>query len=215
MQPIKSIIIFNGGSCGDFLQAVCLEQIYQQSNYVLQNNNSTIQIKKQYFKHFCGDTYHKNATAPLNFDQTFPVENSHYYLDFFADLNCQLFYIDYLDSAQELITQCYIEKRMSNSIEKFYSHHIKYIPQPLQHKINTSNIMSAFNAQNKKNLTLWRQNPQIRSIPISSLFDIELLISVVETVCQQPLTNVDMLQTTQTKWVNANPALHNFFKPYL
>lgn len=213
MPTIKSIIIFNGGSCGDFLQAVCLEQIYQQSTHVLYNNNSTIQVKNQYFKHFCGDTYHKNTTDKLDFSKTFPVENSHYYLDFFADSNSQLFYIDYPDSAQGLITQCYLEKRMSNSVEKFYNEHIKHIPQTLQHKIDPLNIVNAFDVQNKKNLTLWRHNPQMRSIPISSLFDIELLIPVVETVCQQPLANVDMLQTTQTQWVNANPALNNFFKP--
>ena len=210
MPSIRSIIIFNGGSCGDFLKSVCLEQIYKQPVHDLINNGSTIQFKNNYFKNFCESMYQESVETEIDYTKTSLIENTHFYLDYFNQLNSLLFYIDYPDSAQSMITQCYIEKRMNSDIEKFRQHHIKYIPESIQYKINTSNIVAAFDAQNKKNLAIWRQ--KIQSIPLYSLFNFDSLLPIVEKLCRQSLTNIDLLQESQKKWLDANPRLSNYFR---
>ena len=84
MRPIQAIICFNGGSAGDFLAGICSEQLSGLLTYTITNTGMAETSSK--FKHATkADYYNKNAS--VNLSNTLPVENTHYYLDYYPQIS--------------------------------------------------------------------------------------------------------------------------------
>ena len=84
MPTIQAIICFNGGSAGDFLAGTCSEQLLGSSTYVITNTGMAETSSK--FKHTTkADYYNKNTS--VNLSNTLPVENTHFYLDYYPQIS--------------------------------------------------------------------------------------------------------------------------------
>ena len=111
MRPVRSIIIYNGGAAGDFLKSVCIDQLGASADYEI-NSEGMMESRQHYFKDFVETCYNNgpNSISQLDYSQTSPVENSHFYFESLQSVTDSLFYIDYPDQLQSEILKLYRKK---------------------------------------------------------------------------------------------------------
>lgn len=211
MGPIQSIIVYNGGSAGDFLKSVCVEQLGYGSVHTLTNKGMT-EFSHHYFKYLTDCWCAEKFQQPIKIDNTlvYPVENTHYYNDCYKQITDHVFYIDYPEESQSLIIELYIRKRWQNDYSGVLRHHRTAIPKHLQKFVKMENIIPVLNTLWIKNLKTWRSS-ELKKIDICQLLDYNLLVSTVEDIIQQPLIDPVQLKTTYQKWIDKNQDLVNFF----
>lgn len=210
MGTIRSIIIFNGGSAGDFLKSVCAEQIEPLSWYQLEANGS-ITPKSNYFKDLAGDWYLANHVSTVDFTKVGIVENSHFFHECYCKISNNLFYIDYDLTAQDTVVSTYIKKQFADDRQAVLDHHISHVPVSIRNKINPENIQKVISTTWQKNLKLWRSISALTAINLGDLFHYSTLVPVVEKIIQHPLTNPDALQTVHQAWLASNSDLTAFY----
>jgi hypothetical protein len=100
MYCIQAIICYVGGSGGDFLKTLCLQQF--KTDIKLEHNvtdTGLVLHNRRYFKDITLDYCNTNIVPEVfDWSQVDPVENSHHYFDWFTTLAEKFYYIDFLKS---------------------------------------------------------------------------------------------------------------------
>ena len=87
MPTIQSIICFNGGSAGDFLAGICSEQLLGVTPYKI-FNNGLAELSHKFKK--AAEVNYYSSDASVNVSNTLPVENTHFYLDYYPQISHKL-----------------------------------------------------------------------------------------------------------------------------
>ena len=220
MCPIQSLICFNGGSAGDFLAGICSEQILGKSTYKIHTNGmagfsgtfKTETIKNYYSNHagvlqICDHT----KTVLTNFSNVLPVENTHYFLDFYPTIANQLFYIDYPDAIVGNIVETYLAKRFQYDRQLLADTICQQYREPLKSKINKDNIINVCKINWIKNVKSWRNNSLLEPLYLSDYFDRTKFYNMIEKICQQKITNFEKLSENYDNWISKNTQLRQLF----
>ena len=208
MRPVRSIIIYNGGSAGDFLKLICNQQLGTEFDYEL-NNTGLIFAQRHYFKSFIDHCFYQdpNAIAQLDVSKVLPVENSHFYFEALESVTDSFFYIDYPDNLQHNIIKIYCNKQWKNNRELIYQYHLQRLPINLRRFITVDNIEQALEKLWLKQLKIWRTTARLKLIQLADLMRHESLVPVVEQIIQQPLLDPDKLRITHQQWLDKNSEL--------
>ena len=201
MDLIRSIIVFNGGSAGDFLKSVCVEQLSPNLIYTL-NHSGMVNFDHHYFK----DITKCNNVIPgqIDYNKIYQVENTHYYHEYYRSLANNVFYIDYPEKLQSVIFESYLKKLKNNDCAKLYQDHLPLFPTALQHLITIENIKKSLSILWIRNIRSWREIPSITKINFEEILVYDTLITIVEKVIQQPLTNPQRLKISYQQWIDKN-----------
>ncbi len=204
------MICYVGGTGGDFLKTLCLQQL--ELNAVLESNitdTGLVLHNRRYFRDICVDYYNNNCTNPNNLDlsQIDPVENSHYYFDWFPRLTNNFYYIDFPESAAVGIVDVYISKRHQSDVMHFVETQQHTLPKWTQQKITLQNARQIFSVLWFKQLRQWQHNTNLQPIQLVDFFDQHKLIQIVEQLTQQPINNVDRFNSTFLAWTQKNTTL--------
>jgi hypothetical protein len=206
MSHVKSIICFNGGSGGDFLKAICLTQFNYLSFSV--EDNGMMEFNHHYFKETCELCY-KNLVdwTAIDPSQILPVENTHYYFEWFNNISSAIYYINYPDSMTDAIIKTYVDKRFQGNNDKFIELSLAKLPYDLQQIIPKSNALSAIGKTWIKNQQIWRNNPNMHAIELVDIFELAKLKTVVSKIVQKELIELDYLEQLHSTWTEKNQNL--------
>lgn len=209
MSTVQCIITFNGGSAGDLLKTVCLEQISNFNNYHIDATGKIyMSHRDNYFKELCRTEQRYKQKQLVDFTQCFPIENSHSYHDWFRDITSNLFYIYYHDLATPMIVETFINKRKGEDFNKWLQEILPtHIPSALQSRVTQHNLIDVLGIFWKKNMHNWQANAALTPIPMTDLFELTALSQWVERLCNQPLSNPAQLAKTHRAWLAKNSNL--------
>ena len=204
------MICYVGGSGGDFLKTLCLQQL--NSNVSVECNitdTGLVLHNRRYFRDICVDYYNNNSTVPhnLNLSQVDPVENSHYYFDWFSNLVEKFYYIDFPESATVGIIDVYVAKRHQHNLMHFVETHKQTLPDWAQQRITEHNAYQFFSTMWLKQLRKWKAMNHIQAINLADFFNRQNLINIVQQLTQQPVKNFDKFDYTFTRWTEKNISL--------
>jgi hypothetical protein len=202
MQPIQAIICFNGGSAGDLVKKLAL-LCYDIDVGNIQDLGITV-LPQQFKNFFSNCQTHNLDINNLNWEKVFPIENSHYYFDCFEKISKRLFFIDYNDSINSTILSEYIRKRNNGDIEHFLRQHIHSLPVELQHKVNPSNCLKAFEILWLKNIHQWRSNAKLIPINFYDILQRNTALAVAETVAGSKVKDIKKFDSIYNQWIERN-----------
>lgn len=209
MSIIQSIIIFNGGSAGDFLRTVCLEQLDNFDRYSVNSTGMIVtSLEDNYFKELCKRQQKTNQQHSLDFDRCLTIENAHCYYDWFQDITTNLFYIHHDDSISTKVAQAFVDKRKPDNFDSWVQRIMpNHTPPSMLSQINQDNFADILSIFWKKNLRDWQSNSALTPIPFKDLFDSASITQWVERLCNQPISDPDRLANTHQAWLNKNSTL--------
>jgi hypothetical protein len=209
MSTIRSIIVFNGGSAGDFLRTVCLEQLDNFGRYSINHVGMiATSLEDNYFKELCKRQQKTNQLQTLDQARCFAIENAHTYYDWFRDLTANLFYIDHDDSISTQVAQAFVDKRTPDNFESWVQRIMpNHTPPSMLSQITQDNFADILSIFWKRNIREWQSNPALTPIPFRDLFDLSSLTHWVEQLCGQPISNPDQLSATHQAWLSKNSKL--------
>lgn len=208
MQCIQSIICFNGGSAGDFLAGMCSEQLLGESTYQIRANGLA-QLSST-FKSVTKANYYSNS-IPTDLSCTLPVENTHFYLDYYPRIAHKLFYIDYPDDMASDIVEIFMIKRFANDRTALADFIKESYTEPMRSKITADNIIDVCKINWTKNVKSWRANDLLEPLYLGDYFDRDKFYSIVETVCQSKIKNLNALSAGYNEWIGKNDQLRQLF----
>lgn len=155
--------------------------------------------------------YGRGSSLDLDFDQMFPVENTHYWNDFYTEISDRCVFIDYPDHAQPYIMNIYLEKVFNNDVQKMLDYNLLRQNSYIASKANINNIKEILNIQWLKNLKSWRQNYNMSSINLADFFDQARLKNIVETLINEKIRDSDRFDSVYNNWCEKNKKLKNLF----
>jgi hypothetical protein len=214
MCPVQSIICYAGGTGGDFLKSMCLQQLNSEEHTwaTIAKSGQAI-FKDLYFKQFCIHDYTRPDTdqLPLNLDLTKinPIENSHYYFNWFSKLTNKVYFIDYPEHCTAEIIKIYIQKEQSGDITRFINYHKNTLPEWAQSKLTEDNAIQIFSTQWIKQLNIWRAMSSLTPIDIKKFFSLQEFQQLIENLIDQSITDIDKFNSTYSKWIKYNTRLKN------
>lgn len=206
MPDLKSVICHNGGAGGDFLKALCLTQFSNQSFFMV--NTGMIELRQNYFKIQCEQCYKNNlnwtAIDQLKID---PVDNTHYYFDWFRNIFPKIYYIDYPDHITDVIINTYINKRHQDNKEEFIEVSLSKIPEGLQKMIPRSNALAAIGKTWIRNQRTWRANPNMHAVNLIDVFNSTKIKEIVAEIIQKDLVDIECFEQLYSAWTEKNQHL--------
>lgn len=209
MSAIRSIIVFNGGSAGDFLKIICLEQLNSFNRYTI-NDKGTIRTddSDNYLKELCKTEKYTNCHQLIDINRCLEIENAHSYHHWFQELTPNLFYIHYNDIYTQIIVQTFMYKRQESDFAMWVKKTMPpNIPRELIEKINQENFSNALSIFWKKNMREWQSNSMLTPIPLQDFFDSKTLTKWVERLCGQPISDKIKFNNTHQAWLDKNSEL--------
>ena len=207
MSNLKSVICFTGGAGGDFLKALCLTQFPNQYFFMIEDTGM-IEYDNHYFKRKCEQCY-ENSLSWTTIDQLKikPVDNTHYYFDWFTDIFSKIYYIDYPDDIVDVLIKTYITKRYRGNKEDFIETTLAKIPPKLQKIIPRSNALVAIGKTWIRNQHAWRTNTNMHAIKLLDIFDLPKIKEIVPEIIQKDLVDVDYFEQFHLAWTEKNQNL--------
>jgi hypothetical protein len=206
MSFIKSIICYNGGAGGDFLKAICLTQFNYRSFTV--EDNGMMEFNHHYFKKTCELCYENSVDwTAIDQSQIQPVENTHYYFEWFNNISSAVYYINYPDSMTDVIIKTFVNKRYQGNNDKFIELYLSKLPYNLQQIIPKSNALLAIGKTWIKNQQSWRNNPHMHAIDLVDIFELDKLKTIVSKIVQKELVEIDYIEQLHLKWTEKNQNL--------
>jgi hypothetical protein len=209
MSTIRSIVIFNGGSAGDFLRTICLEQLDNFDRYSINDTGMVVtSLEDNYFKELCKRQQKTNQPQTLDFDQCVAIENAHNYFDWFRDITTNLFYIHHTESISTQVAQAFVDKRKPENFDQWVQRIMPaHTPPSMLSQITQDNFADILSVFWKKNIREWQSNSALTPIPFCDLFDLSLIAPWVEQLCGQPISDHGRLSNTHQTWLNKNSKL--------
>ena len=208
MQTIQAIICFNGGSAGDFLAGICSEQLLGVAPYKIFNNGLAELSSK--FKNTTAVDYYNNDMS-VDLSNAMPIENTHFYLDYYTKIARKLFYIDYPDAISRDIVNIYMFKRFANDPELMADFVKKSYTEPMRAKLNVTNVIDACKINWIKNIKSWRNNTQLEPVYLQDMVNRSTFYNIVETVCQCKIKDYGTLSAGYDNWISKNDRLRQLF----
>jgi hypothetical protein len=213
MRPIRSIIVFNSASAGDFLTSLCWSQLGLPDDLFDQESSGRMNTTRHwYFKKITTEIfYNADSVSNLDYNKILPVENSHYWLDCYKTIADRCVFIDYSDAVQENIMQIYLEKVFDNSRQQMLEFNRPYQDSSISKHLTVDNIEKVLNLHWKKNLKNWRNNTAMSCIDLEDFFDKSKIQRIVEKLIDQDLANQDKFDDMYNNWILKNPKLAGLF----
>ena len=212
MRPIKSIVVFNSATAGDFLTALCWSQLLISTDVYNQKTSGRMQIRNGYFKKISQSSlYNPQKNIELDFSQIFPVENSHYWLDWYCDMADRCVYINYPAEVQQDIMQIYIEKVFDNDVQKMLDLNIDNQNSYIASKMTIDNAIPTLNIQWLKNIKGWKQNNQLTAIELEDFFIKSKMENIVEMLIGQEISDQKKFDEVYGNWIHNNSKLKSLF----
>ncbi len=210
MPPIQSIICYVGGSGGDFIKTLCVQQ-FDLDNSVKCDITDTGMVlhNRRHFRDVCVDYFKDSSIVPdmLDWSKVDLVENSHHYYDWFPKVAKNLYYIDFPELATANIIDVYVSKRHQGNLMQFVEKHKQTLPDWAQQRITEHNAQQFFSTVWLKQLRAWRSMPNLEAVALADFFDRQRLISLVERLTQQPVRDFVRFDQTFTTWAEKNAEL--------
>lgn len=201
--------MFTGGSGGDFLKMLCCRQLYPEFNFQL-TPAGMIDFNDHYFKDN-SQRFFEGDQSQLDYDRVHLVDNSHYYLENYANIADQLFFIDYPDSIVEVIVDIYIKKRFSGDLELFFNDHYSSLPETMKKYVNKENLVQISPTLWLKQLKVWRENTVLTPVQLSDFFNSQKLKIACETIMQSPIRDTALFDNDHNEWLEKNQKLIEIF----
>ena len=207
MPNLKSIICFNGGAGGDFLKATCLTQFDTPLLGTI-DKNGMMEFHNHYFKQKCQEHYETACDwTMIDLHRVLPVENSHYYFDWFNKLAESIYFIDYPDAMTNIIVETCMNKRWQGDQDEFIRESLINIPPQLQKIIPTHKRLDVIGKNWIKNQHQWRNVIGMRAIELIDLFDLNKLKLIVQEITEKDLTCVEQFEYLHDQWIQKNQHL--------
>ena len=212
MYNIQSIICYNGGSGGDFVKALCCKQYSKEKhiNFAFSDQGQT-KFVSHYFKMYCEQNYRywqqSQVPSTLDVGKVYPVENSHYFHEWFKTITPNIYFIDYPDHAAEQLVNIYLQKPHRGDIQKFLQNQKPTLPDWAQRKLDDKNFIKIFPILWTKQIKVWRQRSDMTAINLVDFFDVKKLQLIVEKITNVPVRDQEDFSTFFEKWSSANQAL--------
>lgn len=212
MRPIKSIIIFNSATAGDFLTALCWSQLFESSSLYEQQTTGRVMLKSSYFKKITQKIYHSNQdNVEFDYTKIYPVENSHYWLDCYLTMADHCVYINYPVELQQNIFDIYLEKVCAYNLQNMIDINLVNQHPYIASKMNVDNVQKIINIHWRKNVAAWQLNKNLTAIELEDFFDRSRLIDIVETLIGQPISYIDKFDSIYHNWLAHNSKLKSLF----
>ena len=207
MSDLTSVICYNGGAGGDFLKALCLTQFFDQSFFMIEDTGM-IEFEQHYFKSQCEQYYHSPIDwTTIDKSKIQPVDNTHYYFDWFHNIFSKIYYIDYQDNIVNVILDTYIAKRHCGNTEEFIEVALSKIPKKLQKMIPKPNALMAIEKNWIRNQRTWRSNANMHAINLKDVFDLTKIKTIVTDITQKDLVNLESFEQLHLVWTEKNQNL--------
>ena len=212
MRPIRSIIVFNSATAGDFLTALCWSQLKMPGELLQQESSGRMNLKNSYFKSLTTKIFY-GQSSPEEFDvgKISPVENSHYWLDWYQTIADRCVFIDYPERIQQGIMEIYLEKVFANDRQKMLDLNLSHQSPALAKHINIHNIDHVLNIHWQKNIKAWRHNTAMSNIDLADFIDREKMSRMVKSLIDQDLTDLQTFNEIYDNWLDKNRKLSNLF----
>jgi len=212
MRNIQSIIVFNSATAGDFLTSLCWSQLKLPQSLYSQQDSGRVKIKNMYFKDTTRQMFYGSSLdIKLDYSKTFPVENSHYWIDCYSDIANQCVFIDYPDSMQPGIMDIYLEKVFDNNIQKMLDLNLPNLHPYLAQKITVNNIVDILNVQWLKNVKGWRKNSNLSAIKLEDFFDQTAVEKIVKMLINTDISDQVGFNKIYKTWISKNSKLMQLF----
>lgn len=210
MPPVQSIICYTGGAGGDFLKTLCLTQCDVDSRFNSKiNNNGLVYHNGFYFSNLCVHRHYNQLTLMPEIDamQLMPVENSHFYFDWFAQLSQRTVFIDYEPDKAEGIVEVYVSKRHHGNLQRFVDTNRHTLPNWLQDRVDTTNAVRIFATMWRKQIAKWHSDSCLQPVALRNFFDLKSLLSIAEQLLGRPVTDHDTFENHFVSWTEKNTVL--------
>lgn len=212
MRLIRSIIVFNSATAGDFLTSLCWSQLNLPNQPWSQHSSGRMSVNNDYFKeHTTAVFYNAGSIASLDPSKIYPVENSHYWLPCYNDLADRTVFIDYPDQVQGQIIEIYLHKVFDNDKQKMLQRNLPHQLPALASKITVDNIEQVLRIHWQKNIKGWRNNSSMTSIQLADFFDQTLIQQHVCRLIDDELTNQKLFDDLYQNWLMRNHWLRSLF----
>jgi hypothetical protein len=212
MRHIRSIVVFNSATAGDFLTSLCWSQLSLPSDLCTQVTSGRVIVKNFYFKNITTKLFH-DPTLPADFDydQIFPVENSHYWLECYKTMADRCVYIDYPEHTQQQIMEIYLEKVFDNDKQKMVERNLPNQNPNIAKHITVDNIENILNIHWLKNIRAWRNNCDMSAIYLADFFDRSKMQNIVAHLINQDLSDESRFDQIYHAWIEKNHKLSSLF----
>jgi len=212
VSKCRAVICFNSGSGGDFLKAICNEQLQpgRLTHYI--HADGTVDIANNSFKQAVEHIYYNKLGTGAIFDVlNEPVENAHYYIEELKEVTTNLFYIEYPDDANEDIIKSYVNKRLMGDQAIFFDSFKSTLPKSLQNKLTVDNLYTSSKIKWAKNIKSWRANPSLQPVALEDFFNPDKFQRIIKTITSLDTLNEDMFLKTYNLWIKNNNYLKEIF----
>lgn len=211
MRSIQSIVIYTGGSCGDFLKLLCCQQLDSNFGFNV-TDRGKMNFDNHYFKEVTDYCFrNKQPLTCLDTTKLNKIENSHFYLDGYRDLADKIFFVDYPNQFAPKIVEIYRKKRSLNDSAALLKNHQALLPELVKKYANKDNIVKILSVLWVNQLKSLRNNPALIPIQLRDVFDKIKLKSICQTVIDQPLADHALFDQTFERWINNNQELAELF----
>lgn len=212
MRPIKSIIVFNSGTAGDFLTALCWSQLFDSWSLYAQRATGRVWLNNMYFKKTTQAVYQNNQKKfDFDFEKIHPVENSHFWLDCYLDLADRCVFINYPEQIQQNIFEIYLEKVCDNKIQNMINLNIGNQHPYVASKMNVHNTQKIINHHWLKNVRDWRANPALSAIELEDFFTKSKMENIVRQLIGQDILDQQKFDNIYSNWMANNFKLRSLF----
>lgn len=212
MRLIRSIIVFNSATAGDFLTSLCWSQLNLPNQPWSQQSSGRMSVDNDYFKEqTTAMFYNAGSTATLDPNKIYPVENSHYWLPCYQELADRTVFIDYPEQVQSQIIEIYLHKVFDNDRQKMLQRNLVHQLPALASKITVDNIDQVLRIHWQKNIKGWRNNASMNAIQLADFFDKKRIQQHVCHLIDNSLTNQTLFEELYSNWLARNHWLRSLF----
>jgi hypothetical protein len=207
----KICIVFNSGSCGDFLTTLIYEQVTKTKLKLQMHQDGTVINPPGYqFKMACR-YYFENRFTTNDFENIddWAVVNTHHCYPEILNLfpNCKFYYIDDTDYI-DVSVDTYIKKRASkhwNNLTEWLHNVHSYTQIHKIKNLTDEQIKQIMFMDWRKNVLSWKQL-QLEPIRLNDVINKEKCKQIVENVVQCTIEQ-EIFDSTYDQWATKNQDL--------
>ena len=204
MQYPKIIILFNGGSHGDFLKASCEQMLFGK---VIKINSVGQALVTSKFKNDAMNMWRegkKTSFKKSNYDH---IEVSHVWYSEFEPFPSKFYYINYSKKINSTLFDILIKKPFKNNITnaiKYYKNKMKFFPKNFNKHVTSKNFIQMLEIIQLKNLEKFKKVPNIQKIDITELYEYDSMIKLLKRMNCYNAKNEIMYQRYYYHWKERN-----------
>ena len=198
------IILFNGGSHGDFLKASCECMLFGKKINLSLIGQVLIKSK---FKNDTMKTWHEGKKISLKSSNYNHVEVGHVWYDEFKQFPSKFYYINYPKKVNSVLIDILIKKQFKNKITnaiKYYKDKTKFFPKNYGKHITPKNFIQMLEILQLKNLEKFKNVPNIQKIDIIELYEYDNMIKLLKRMNCYNAKNEIMYQRYYYHWKERN-----------